>query len=195
MCVQKMCITRPDNEICLLALSLENIQTHRKILNANNTFKVPKYHYCTEHLQLLRFHKKILKSTLLQIFSALKNYQGILLTNVDNNSQYFHNCENKNLFFGTEYADTICFAPLTHSGDTCYSSRAILSIFRIFQHFDKVPVNLSLSRLKFSNIVHKEFLSPDTPTFLSYPIQSMQRRHFCQRRKTSLQLAANGPSH
>lgn len=99
-------------------------------------------------------------------------------------------------FFGTEYAATISCAPLTHTEDTYYSSRVILSIFRIFQRFDKVFVNYSLLRLNFSSIVHKDFVSPDIPTLLLCPIQSMQRHDFCQMRKSSLQLAARSdPSH
>lgn len=123
---------------------------------------------------------------MLQVISALKNYQGIMLINDDNNVLYFHNCERK--IFGTEHAATFSSAPLTHTEDTYYSSRAILTIFKIFQHFDKVSVKLSLLSLKLSSIVHTDFMSPDTPMLLLCPTQS--RKCFWQVRKTSLQLVA-----
>lgn len=155
--------------------------------------KVPKYHCFTERLQWLRFHeKRQYPYRYFQLWKMIKEFCLLMLITM---VYIFITVKGKHSSLGLNMHATISFAAPTHTGDARYSSRAILSIFRIFQHLDKVPVHLSVSRLKFCNIVHKVFVSLGTPALLSCPIQSMRRHHFCQVRKTSIQLGTNGPSH
>lgn len=141
--------------------------------------------------------KTFLQSVSLQRFSTWNNNQGTLLISAEitDNDLYFQNCARKNIFFGTGHAASISFAPLTHTEGTWSCYMPVFSVFRLFQWLDKMPVDLALSTLKFSNIVPKDFVSPDTPTLLSCLTQGMQRHHLCQVKKTSLHLAANRLSH